>query len=456
MALGRRQDGYSYFNGLLDDARLWNRVLTEDELQQQVKDPGAVKGVGLVKEWTFDASTPAELELAARLRVRDAVFGPDGMLALPKDPRAEWSESARASVAALERERDAWKASAPSPLAYALAVAEDKPVDLPIHIRGSHLQLATNAVPRGFIQVLSLGELPKIAPERSGRLELAQWLTDSKHPLTARVMVNRIWQAHFGNGLVRTPENFGVRGEMPTHPELLDWLATEFVRSGWSLKHLHRLILQSSVWQAGSLPATDISANGKSRSTIDPDNRLLSFFPRQRLEAEMVRDALLAVSGRLDLERGGSLVNWQNNEYTPGDEISAVSVRRSLYLPIVRDRMYDPFTIFDCANPSVGTARRIPTVVAHQALFFLNSPLVKDSARTLAVKVMPQNAGDDREGVRVMYRRVLQREPLDTESVRALAYLERAGGLIQKEARVGAWASLCQALLASNEFLYRD
>lgn len=456
MALGRRQDGYTYFKGQLDEARLWNRVLDDAAIQHHAKEPAVADTAGLVKSWTFDALTDAEREAAARMRLREVFYGVDGLLALPKDPRPEWPEATRGMVSKLEAVRDAYKSAAPPPPAYALAVAEDKPVELPIHIRGNHLQLAPTAVPRGFIQVVSRGTEPTIPAERSGRLELAQWLVDSRNPLTARVVVNRIWQAHFENGLVRTPENFGVRGELPTHPELLDWLASEFMRTGWSLKQLHRWILNSATWQASSLAAPDAAPPGKSVAILDPDNRLLSRFPRQRLEAEMVRDALLAVSGRLDLQRGGSLVNWKNNEYTPGDEVSASSVRRSIYLPIVRDRMYDPFTIFDCANPSVGTARRIPTVVAHQALFFLNSPLVKDSAKALTGDLMRDPQGDESQRVRLLYRRVLQRDPSTTEAGRALAYLERAGALVQDPTRRAAWASLCQTLLASNEFLYRD
>lgn len=456
MALGRRQDGYTYFKGQLDEARLWNRVLDDEAIQQHAKEPAVSDTAGLIKAWSFDALTEAEREAIARVRLRDVFFGADGLLALPKDPRPEWPEATREAVSKLEIARDAYKASAPPPPAYALAVSEDKPVELPVHIRGNHLQLAPTAVPRGFIQVVSRGIQSSIPPERSGRLELGRWLVDSRNPLTARVVVNRIWQAHFENGLVRTPENFGVRGEPPTHPELLDWLALEFMRTGWSLKQLHRWILNSSTWQASTLGTPDAAPPGKSVATMDPDNRLLSRFPRQRLEAEMVRDALLAVSGRLDLQRGGSLVNWKNNEYTPGDEVSASSVRRSIYLPIVRDRMYDPFTIFDCANPSVGTARRIPTVVAHQALFFLNSPLVKESAKALADDVMREAPGDIPRRVRQLYRRVLQREPTSAETGRAQAFLERAGALVQDPTHRAAWASLCQTLLASNEFLYRD
>jgi hypothetical protein len=149
----------------------------------------------------------------------------------------------------LKAELASLKTNAPPAPPIALAVEEAAPVDLPVHIRGSHLNLAKDTVPRGFVPVLNRFTPPAVPKKQSGRLQLADWLTHPGHPLTSRVIVNRIWQAHFGEGLVRTPDNFGLRGEAPTHPELLDWLAREFVRGGWSVKHLHRLILNSSTYQ---------------------------------------------------------------------------------------------------------------------------------------------------------------------------------------------------------------
>jgi tRNA A-37 threonylcarbamoyl transferase component Bud32 len=354
----------------------------------------------------------------------------------------------------------------------ALAVEEDKPVDLPVHIRGSHLNLAKEPVPRGFIQVANRAAATTPPKDHSGRLELAGWLTSPDNPLTARVIVNRIWQAHFGEGLVRTPDNFGLRGETPSHPELLDWLAREFLRSGWDVKHLHRLILGSATWQQASemrnaefgmrnetarVGAQPIQQSAFSNPhSEDPDNRLLAHFPRQRLEAEMVRDALLAVSGRLEATSGGTLVNWKNDDYTPTDDVSAASTRRSVYLPIVRDRVFDVFTIFDFANPSVGTSKRNPTVVSHQALFFLNSPLVKASARALAETLLAELPHDQDARIRLAYERAFGRPPTEPElrrSVRFIASATRGAGL---ESDISAWTAWCQALFAANEFLYRE
>ncbi len=363
------------------------------------------------------------------------------------------------AVTALEHERALLQATAPPAPAMALAASEDKPVDLPVHLRGSHLQLAADPVPRGVIGVVAkVDPAPTMPRDQSGRLEFARWLVSERNPLTARVLVNRVWQAHFAEGLVRTADNFGLRGEAPSHPELLDWLAAWFMENGWDLKALHRLILTSAVSQQ-STSADDPSA----AAARDPDNRLLTRYPRRRLDAEMIRDALLAVSGRLDRAQGGTLVAWKNNEYVPADDVSAASVRRTLYLPIVRDRVYDALTLFDFANPSVTTARRVPTVVSQQALFFLNSPLVRDCAAALAQASRGEAGGARPDRVSAVYRRVLGRGPTALELNRALEFLGRfpepEPGPAEERAKSGAsddaWLAFCQAMLGSSEFLYR-
>jgi len=383
-----------------------------------------------------------------------ALFGTGGVFELPKNPRPFYPAQARERLLVLERERDEVKSRAPAPAALTLAVEDDKAVDLPVYVRGSHLNPGKDPVPRGFVRAAHTGVMPKIGTDRSGRLELAQWLTGPENPLTARVIVNRVWQAHFSEGLVRTPDNFGLRGEPPTHPELLDWLAGEFIRSGWDLKRLHRLLLGSATWQQAGDRSGGNRGTGVEAS--DPENRLLSHFPRQRLEAEMIRDALLAVAGRLDLRAGGSLVDWKNDEYAPADEVSAASERRSVYLPVVRDRVYEVFTLFDFANPSVGVSKRVPTVVSHQALFFLNSPLVKHAARAMARHLVEDHPADSEARIRAAYEGALARLPSETEVRRALAFVTGARRDDSPAAEMEAWAAWCQTLFASNEFLYRE
>ena len=296
--------------------------------------------------------------------------------------------------------------------------------------------------------------------ERSGRLELANWLTNPKHPLTPRVIVNRVWQHHFGEGLVRTPDNFGRLGERPTNPELLDWLAAEFVspsggrqppeaqgadapRSGWSLKRLHKLILLSRAYQqsAGNPPAAD------------PDNKLLSVFPRRRLDAESLRDAMLAVAGPLDRTVGGTLYTGPNLDYVR--EVSYDSTRRTLYLPVVRGKLFDYFTVFDFPDPGVAVGKRATTTVAPQALYLLNNPFVRRQAEALADRVLA--TGDDPG--RTLYRAALLREPTTEEAARLTAFVAKHAELntAEKDAarrQRAAWAAACQAVFASSEFAW--
>ena len=494
LVLGRRQDGYVHFQGGLDEVHVFDRALPAAELKRRFEHPESPAGAGVVARWEFDKISAGDRQELALAEVREALLGAEGALALPKDARSSYPLATRETVARLEAERDALAAAAPPGAALALAVEEDKPVHLPVHLRGSHLTPMKDPVPRGFLQVISRPSMPREIPAgHSGRLELARWLTDSQNPLTARVIVNRIWQAHFGQGLVRTPDNFGLRGDPPTHPELLDWLAAEFLRSGWDVKSMHRLILHSAVYQQSSatrqgskrVRGEDAAAApvagprgrsgkagraGSAESGTPGAEALLGRFPRQRLEAEMIRDALLAVSGRLDAGMGGTLVNWKNNEYVPADAVSAQAVRRTVYLPIVRDRVFDALTIFDFANPSVCSAKRTPTVVSHQALFFLNSGLVKDSALAVAKSLLARGDLDEPARIREAYVRVLNRPATAPEVQRARRFLAglaaSSDGTLEPgrvasppaggESLLGDWAALCQTLLACNEFAYRD
>ncbi len=462
LALGRRQDGYVNFRGRLDEVRVFNRPLTPTEIAHQFAHPEEAADEGVVAGWEFNELTDAEQLALSQAEVEEILFAPGGLLALPADPRPLYPTHTREALTRLEQERDRLQASAPPPPAFALAVTEDQIEDLPVFVRGNHLSPGPEPVPRGFIGVACQSASPPLPTDQSGRLELARWLTDPEHPLTARVLVNRVWQAHFGEGLVRTPDNFGLRGEAPTHPELLDWLAREFIRSGWDLKHLHRLILNSATYQQASRSpepeskALRLSQTPTAAMNPDPDNRWLAQFPRQRLEAEMVRDALLAVSGRLDTTTGGSLVDWKNDDYVPKDQVSETSVRRSVYLPVVRDRVYDVFTIFDFANPSMGTAKRTPTVVSHQALFFLNSPLVKECSRVFAQSLLAASDLDDPGRIRRAYEQALGRRPTEQETLRALNFLTATGSEAGAEARGQSWMAFCQTLFAANEFLYLD
>ena len=291
--------------------------------------------------------------------------------------------------------------------------------------------------------------------ERSGRLELANWLADPAHPLTARVMVNRVWQHHFGEGLVRTPDNFGRLGERPTHPELLDWLAVQFTKNGWSLKKLHKLILLSATYQMSS-------THDAKAALADPDNRLLWHFNRRRLEAEAVRDSMLAIAGTLDRQSGGSLLDngnfeYINNEHSRGG-VRYGAPRRSIYLPVIRNNVFDFFSAFDFVEPHVSNGKRASTVIASQALYLLNNPFVTAQAKALADSLLKAESDDAR--VKTAYLRAFARAASDDEIGRAVSFVQRFdAALTEKEKdavarRAKAWAAWCQVLFASSEFVY--
>jgi hypothetical protein len=350
--------------------------------------------------------------------------------------------------------------SAPE-LPAAMGVARADPADLHVLARGDHLSPGER-VARAIPAALPGAEGLSIAAGESGRLELARWLAGGGRRITARVMANRIWRWHFGAGLARSPDNFGRLGERPDHPLLLDWLARRFIASGWSVKDLHRRILSSRVYRMGGEPASQGAAE------LDPDGRLLWRFAPRRLEAEEIRDALLAASGSLDLSMGGSMLHVKNREFlfdhTSKDGTSYASRRRSIYLPIIRNHLQDVLALFDFPDPAVVGGDRASTTVASQALFLMNGELALETAERLALDVLSPQAGAeataDPARLEALYRRALARPPGGEEVRRDLAFIaELAAGL---DAAVGdaarrrilAWAALAQALLISNEFLH--
>ncbi|MSR31407.1 MAG: DUF1553 domain-containing protein [Gemmataceae bacterium] len=346
-----------------------------------------------------------------------------------------------------------------------MAPREGLPVNLQVHLRGNRFQLGALA-PRRLPQILAGPEAPVLSSQ-SGRLELAQWIASKGNPLTARVMVNRVWQHHFGTGLVATSDNFGKRGESPSHAELLDWLASRFLESGGSVKALHRLILSSSVYQQ----ATRSNAAGE---TADPENRLLWRMNRRRLEAEILRDAMLAVSGKLDRTIGGNdsgeflyreaEIQDPKRGFAPnkvkGDHpFYNASLRRSLYLPVVRNMLPDVITVWDGADPYAVTAVRTETTVPSQALFLLNNPLVREQALQFGKLLLSEGKPDDTDRLRRACLRALGREPVAEETAQGLTFLKAYAAEAERLKTPGdrlaaAWQSFCQMLFCSNEFLY--
>jgi mono/diheme cytochrome c family protein len=348
-----------------------------------------------------------------------------------------------------------------------MAPKESRPTDLRVALRGNY-QTPGVLAPRRVLQIIAGEGHAPIATVQSGRLELARWVGSRDNPLTARVLVNRVWQHHFGTGLVATSDNFGARGERPSHPELLDWLAGEFVANGWSVKKLHRLILLSSAYQTST-------RGDEGARQADPGNRLLGRTTRRRLDAESLRDALLAVSGRLDRAVGGADsgellfreaenigARIRPNRVQADHPVYTTSTRRSLYLPVVRNAVPDVLALFDGADPNGVTAVRNDTTVASQALFLLNHPFVREQSLHFARLLLTDPKATDADRIALAHRLALAREPLASEAAEVARFLDayqtraRAKGRTPDEARLGAWQSFCQTLFCRNEFLYVD
>jgi hypothetical protein len=415
--------------------------------------PTARLGAWSVEEVGPAAPLPAKVAeaasawAAARQRAADGELGRDGLEAaarayaevvatnggapfLPADAAAaEYFEpAARADLDRLGSEAAALRKvlSAPRPTANG---AQEGGVpgsphagthDVKVHVRGRYDRLG-EVVPRGFPEVVRGADPPAITTG-SGRKELADWLTRPENPLTARVIVNRVWQYHFGEGIVRTPSNFGALGEPPTHPQLLDYLARTFVADGWSLKKLHRRILLSATYRQ--------SAGTDEAIAADPDNRLWGRYPRRRLEAEAIRDSLLAVGGKLDPARGGPSVR------------DFASPRRTLYLTTIRSDRTGFGPLFDMADSTAPVAERTVSTVAPQALFLMNHPFVKQQAEAFADRVLKRAEADRLD---YAHRVAFGRPP--TEEERAL------GQEVVKPGGREAWAAWCHLLMQANEFV---
>ncbi len=315
-----------------------------------------------------------------------------------------------------------------------------------IHLlnRGDPEQPKDEVAP-AVLSALGTLKLSSTTPEQQRRKELAGWITQPNNLLTARVMVNRIWQGHFGTGLVETSSDFGHNGTKPSHPELLDWLAQEFIRSGWSIKHMHRLIALSATYRQGSVI---IRSADRDPLLVDADDRLLWHFPARRLEAESIRDSMLAVSGRLNVKmygRGFDLFDKRGGltGFTPVESYSGDGLRRMIYAHKVRREREAVFGSFDCPDAGQSTAHRRESTTPIQALDLFNSRFTQDESEALAARARREAGDDPASQVRRVYQLALSREPAGDELADALTAV-RAQGL----------APLCRAMYNSNEFLF--
>jgi hypothetical protein len=331
-----------------------------------------------------------------------------------------------------------------------------------VQIRGD-IDQHGSIVKRNVPQYLSGGQSLRIPEGASGRLQLAQWLTQPDNPLTARVMVNRIWQHHFGKGIVPTPSNFGLRGEAPTHPELLDWLAAEFMgespkreQGSWSIKKIHRLILLSKTYQLASSPDA-------SNAAIDPGNRWYWRFDRRRLDAEALRDALLAVSGTLDLRRPAGhpfppIDKWGWTQHNPFKDVYPTH-HRSVYLMTQRFQRHPYLALFDGPDTNTTTGRRTSSTVPLQALFMMNDPFMTEQAEGFARRLMAA-ATDFRQRIDLAHQLAWSRPAQPEEIKRSLRYLRQyqdelaRTGVPSDRLELETWTSYARIMLSANEFVY--
>ncbi len=318
---------------------------------------------------------------------------------------------------------------------------EDQIADTHIRIRGLVGQRGA-LIPRGFLRVLATPAMPAISQKESGRREFADWLASAENPLTARVFVNRVWSWLFGTGIVRTTENFGTTGEAPSHAELLDYLAARFVEQGWSTKKLIREMILSRTWQLAT-----------GTTTGDPDNRLFAHADRRRLDAEQIRDTILAVSGELQLTVGGPNVAGAIENSSQGFEYTYefADKRRGVYSPAFRNKRLELFEVFDFGDINTPVGRRNVSTVAPQALYLLNHPFVLAQAKLAAERALASSASDE-ERLTAAFRVALCRPPTETERVLCAKFIASAAG----GRRVEDWTQIYQTLFGCLDFRYLE
>lgn len=361
------------------------------------------------------------------------------------DPRIPLDALLYEAAADERAELRALAAQLPEP-AFAMVSVEDVPGNLRVHIGGNHMNLGEE-VPRGFLTILGGGSFT----DGSGRRELAEAIADPGNPLTARVLVNRVWKHHFGEGLVRTVDNFGLTGERPSHPELLDTLAARFIEDGWSIKRLHRTIVLSTAYRMSSRPDPKAAA-------VDADNRLLHHMPVRRLEAEAIRDAILAVAGALNPAMYGEPVPpyispYQDGRGKPASGPLDGNGRRSIYIGVRRNFLTPMFLAFDYPMTVTTVGRRGSSTVPSQALVLMNNEFVAKQAARWADRLL---GGEPDERVRLekMFLAAFGRPAADDEIDKATRFLEAQSSRYGEDGAFRAWADLAHALFNAKEFIF--
>jgi hypothetical protein len=442
---------------------------TETILVDQTKPPkvdGLFHSLGKFK---FKAGTEGAVVIGNKGTeghvIVDAVrFVPSGGVAPPVEAvmgvAAEAKKAVEDAAARLKKleqdEAEAKQKAPPSPRMVMAVRDEDRIEDAHINIRGNPYQLGA-VVPRGVLQVVQPGTKQEFPRDQSGRRQLAEWIASRDNPLTARVAVNRVWAHLFGSGLVRTVDNFGIQGEAPSHPELLDALASQFMKDGWSHKKLIRSIVLSRTYRQAVVP----------RSKNDPENRLFGSASRRRVDAEVIRDSILQVSGKLDLNGGGPVVSHFPERAIDNDSKGGFNtdpvLKRAVYLPVIRNDVPTLFEVFDFADPDVSTGQRDATTVSTQALYLMNSTFVNDQARAAASRLLAE-ASDDTKRLDLLFRRALGRPPSPSEAAGTLMFLTEYHRTIEtlstgqrpKDPTLAAWSAVCLSVFGSTEFRFSE
>jgi hypothetical protein len=454
----------NYLEGTSKDPAFapWHKIVAIPEKDFATKAPEVLKPLltdaktppALVK--AFADKPPANLAAAAAVYaefLESEIHNPQSAIAnsanFPTNltianVESVFSGEDRSAYNALLQKRDAVSATHPGAPARAMVLVDAPSPVTPVIFKRGNAGMPGAQVPRQFLACIA-GDNRKPFTDGSGRLELAQSIASRDNPLTARVFVNRVWAQHFGKGIVRTPSDFGVRGERPTHPELLDYLAVQFMNDGWSIKKLHKSIMLSAAYQQSS------TASDKALQS-DADNRLLSHQNRQRLDFEAMRDALLFAAGQLDTTVGGKAVDLLTQPFTH---------RRTIYGFVDRQNLPNMFRSFDFASPDQHAPRRFTNTVPQQALFMMNSPFVVEQARALAKRAAECPSPTDR--VKALYRATLARDPSPDEIELALNYIESEStpaapttAPSKSPATLSPWERYAQVLLETNEFVFVD
>ena len=393
-------------------------------------------------EWETQRDKSACLANADAEALRQVLYGQNSPPMIPR--RLGWGFLAlipdrpdQAVYKKLIKAVEQWSMTGKGAPPRAMVLTDIDPPHAPVIFKRGNPHQRGEPVPRQFLEVLTDAKR-KPFQNGSGRLELARAIASPDNPLTARVIVNRVWAWHFGRGLVNTPSDFGLRSELPSHPELLDWLATDFIKNGWSLKHLHRQIMTSATWQMVSThPGEMTNDQGPNPKLIDADNRLLWKFNRRRLDFEAMRDALVAVTGQLDPKMGGPPVNV----------LGGFNGRRSIYGRINRMDLAPVLRAFDFPDPNLTCARREATMVSPQALYLMNNTTIADYAKRIATrKDLP---AEQTEKVKQLYEILFARAPESDE-------IDLSKNYLGKKPDASKWQNFVHALLLTNEFTFID